>query len=160
MPEVDVVPVAESEKAALWPYLQDYIRELIPYEGGTIPADGGDIAYAPFDLYWRDKGRWPFWGVVDGKRVAFALVRDTGERIEMAEFYSFPEHRRTGTALAFARVVMRRFPGPWELTQFAEHTASVAFWRRVMAHWPFEETSYIGPTSGKPRLRQLFTVPA
>jgi predicted acetyltransferase len=159
MPAVEVVPVAESEKAELWAYLQDYIRELMPYEGGDIPADGGDIDYPYFDLYWREAGRWPFWGVVDGNRVAFALARDTGARIEMAEFYSFPEYRRSGTALAFARAVMRRFPGPWELSQFAAHAAAIAFWRRVIADWPFEETSYIGPTSGKRRLLQSFTVP-
>ena len=159
MPAVEVVPVAESEKAALWTYLQAYIRELMPYEGGTIPADGSDIAYPYFGAYWREAGRWPYWGVVDGRRVAFALVRDIGERIEMAEFYSFPEHRRTGTALAFAHAVMRRFPGPWELTQFAEYAGAVAFWRRVLGDWPFEETNYTGPTSGKPRLRQTFTVP-
>jgi predicted acetyltransferase len=160
MPKADVVPVAESEKAELWACLQDYIRELMPYEGGAVPADGSDIAYPYFDDYWRAKDRWPFWGVADGKRVAFALVRDTGERIEMAEFFSFPEHRRTGTALAFARAVMRKFPGPWELSQFAAHTASVAFWRRVIADWPFAETTYTGPTSGKERRRQTFTVPA
>jgi predicted acetyltransferase len=155
---MEVVPVAESEKAELWAHLQDYVRELIPYEGGEIP-ETGDIPYEYFDLYWREKGRWPFWGMSDGKRVAFALVRDTGERIEMAEFYSFPAFRRTGAALAFARAVMQRFPGPWELSQFAAHTASVAFWRRVIGKWPFEETHYTGPTSGKPRLRQTFTVP-
>jgi predicted acetyltransferase len=157
---VEVVPIAQSEKAELWAYLQAYVRELMPYEGGATPADGSDIDYPYFDLYWRAKDRWPFWGVADGKRVAFALVRDTGERIEMAEFYSFPERRRSGTALAFARAVMQRFPGPWELSQFAENVAAVAFWRRVIADWPFEETSYIGPTSGKQRLLQTFTVPA
>ena len=155
---VEVVPVAEHEKAALWTYLQAYIRELMPYEGGEIPADGSDIAYPPFDLYWREGGCWPFWGVADGKRIAFALVRDTGERIEMAEFYSFPEYRRRGAALQFARAVMQRFPGPWELSQFAEYAAAVAFWRRVLVDWPYEETRYIGPTSGKPRLRQVFDV--
>jgi predicted acetyltransferase len=158
MPKVQVVPVAQAEKAELWAHLQDYIRELMPYEGGEIP-ESGDIDYPSFDLYWRDDGRWPFWGVVDGKRVAFALVHRDGDSTEMAEFYSFPEHRRTGTALAFARAVMARFPGPWELSQFAEHTASVAFWYRVIADWTFSESSYTGATSGAPRLRQTFVVP-
>ena len=155
---VEVVPVSESAKMELWARLQDYIRELMPYEGGEIP-ESGDFDYPHFDLYWRESGRWPFWGVVDGKRVAFALVRDTGARIEMAEFYSFPEHRRSGTALAFARAVMGRFPGPWELSQFAQNAAAVAFWRRVIADWPFEESRYTGPTSGQPRLLQTFIVP-
>jgi predicted acetyltransferase len=155
---VAVIPVAESEKAQLWPYLQDYIRELMPYDGGPVPADGV-FDYPYFDLYWREDGRWPFWGMVDGRRAAFALVHRAGERIEMAEFYSFPQFRRTGTALQFARGVMTRFPGPWELSQYRAHAASVAFWRRVIADWPFEESAYLGAQSGKERLRQTFTVP-
>jgi predicted acetyltransferase len=76
----------------------------------------------------------------------------------MAEFYSFPEVRRTGTALPFARAVMARFPGEWELTEFAAHTAAVAFWKRVLGDTPFTESSYVGQTSGKARLRQVFEV--
>ena len=154
---VQVVPVLESEKAALWPRLQDYLGELMPYQGG--PANG-PFEYSWFDAYWREPAhRWPFWGVVDGERVAFALVHRQPERFEMAEFYSFPEFRRTGVALPFAKAVIARYPGPWELTQFAENTGAVAFWRRVLTDWPFEESRYIGEQSGAPRVRQTFTVP-
>ena len=157
---VDVVPVREAEKAELWARLQDYIRELMPYDGGLTPGDGV-FRYPHFDAYWREpEHRWPFWGVVDGKHSAFALVRRGPERYEMAEFYSFPEFRRTGVALPFAKAVIARYPGPWELTQFAENTGAVAFWRRVLADRPFEESGYIGEQSGKRRLRQIFTVPA
>lgn len=156
---VDVVPIPESEKAILWPRMQDYIRELMPYDGGPTPASGV-FDYPYFDDYWREPGhRWPFWGVASGERVAFALVHRQPERFEMAEFYSFPEFRRTGVALPFAQAVITRFPGPWEMTQFAENTGAVAFWRRVLAPYPFEESAYVGQQSGKPRLRQTFNVP-
>jgi predicted acetyltransferase len=151
------VPVLESEKLALWARLEDYIGELMPYQGGSA---GGPFEYPHFDAYWQEpEHRWPFWGVADGQRVAFALVHRQPERFEMAEFYSFPEFRRTGVALTFAKTVLARYPGPWELTQFAENTGAVAFWRRVLADWPFEESRYTGEQSGKPRIRQTFTVP-
>lgn len=156
---IEVVPITEAEKPQLWPRLQDYIRELMPYDGGPMPADGV-FRYPYFGVYWQEpEHRWPFWGVADGKRVAFALVHRQPERFEMAEFYSFPEFRRTGAALPFAQAVIARFAGPWEMTQYTENTGAVAFWRRVLAPYPFTEESYIGEQSGKPRLRQLFAVP-
>jgi len=156
---IKVVPVLESEKPALWARVQDYIRELMPYDGGPMPADGV-FQYPYFDAYWREpEHRWPFWGVANAQRVAFALVHRQPQRFEMAEFYSFPEFRRRGTALPFAQALIARFPGPWEMTQFAANTGAVAFWRRVLAPYPFEESSYVGEQSGKPRLRQTFVVP-
>jgi predicted acetyltransferase len=154
---VDVVPALESEKPALWARLENYIGELMPYQGGSA---GGPFEYSHFDAYWQEpEHRWPFWGVVDGQHVAFALVHRQPERFEMAEFYSFPEFRRTGLALPFAKAVIARFSGPWELTQFAANIGAVAFWRRVLADYPFEESTYVGAQSGKERLRQTFTVP-
>jgi predicted acetyltransferase len=155
---VDIVPIPESEKAILRRRMQDYIRELMPYDGGPMPADGV-FDYPYFDDYWREpEHRWPFWGMVAGKRAAFALVHRQPERFEMAEFYSFPEFRRTGVALPFAQAIIGRFPGPWELTQFAANAGAVAFWRRVLADYVFEESTYVGAQSGKERLRQIFTV--
>jgi predicted acetyltransferase len=155
---VEIVPVAESEKPFLWARLQDYIRELMPYDGGDIPASGV-FEYRYFDDYWREPDRrWPFWGVVEGQRAAFALVHRMPDRFEMAEFYSFPEFRRTGVARQFARAVIARFPGPWELSEFRAHSAAVAFWHDVIAGYSFDESAYVGEQSGKERLRQTFVV--
>ncbi|MEJ0044339.1 MAG: GNAT family N-acetyltransferase [Rhizomicrobium sp.] len=152
---VAIVPVLESEKALLWEKFQDYAQELTRY--GTHERVDGVFEYPYFDLYWREPDRHPFWAVVDGRRVAFALVHRLNGVTEMAEFYSFPDNRRTGTALLFAQAILERFPGPWELTQYRTNEAAVAFWRRVIGERPYTEDSYIGG-SGIARLRQTFTV--
>ena len=152
---VGIVRITESEKSLLWERMQHYMAELMPF-GNFAPIDGV-FQYKWFDLYWRDRNRIPFWAMVGSERAAFALVlRD--DRTEMAEFYSFPEFRRTGVALDFARQILRRFPGPWELSQYRAHGAAVAFWHRVIAAFPFEEEIYVGG-EGKERLRQTFVVP-
>ncbi len=154
-----IVAVTAAEKPELWRHLQDYMRELLPYGGQLAPADG-DLPYGHFDAYWREpETRWPFWGMRDHRRAGFAFVRKESGRMEMAEFYCFPQFRRTGVGLAFARKLLSRFPGPWEITQFAEHAGAVRFWRRVLADTPFEESRYVGEQSGQPRLRQRFVVP-
>lgn len=152
---VDVVPIQESDKSALWERMQAYMAELMPF-GNFGPVDGV-FGYEWFDLYWQEPNRFPFWGEVEGKRAAFALVH-CGQRTEMAEFYSFPEFRRTGVALDFARQIIRRFRGPWEISQYRAHVAAVAFWHRVLEDYPFSERIYVGG-QGKERLEQTFIVP-
>jgi predicted acetyltransferase len=152
---VDVVPIPVSEKALLWERLQSYIAELMPF-GNFGPVDGF-FEYEWFDLYWREPNRFPFWALADGKRAAFALVHRE-ERAEMVEFYSFPEFRRTGVALDFARQIIKRFPGPWEISQYRAHVVAVAFWHRVIEDYPFCERVYVGG-QGKERLEQTFVVP-
>jgi len=152
---IDVVPVAAADKTLLWDRFQNYARELTQY--GTHKAVNGAFEYPNFDLYWREPDRFPFWAEVDGKRRAFALVH-RGETAEMAEFYSFPEWRRTGVALPFARALFGMFPGPWELTQYRANVAAVSFWRRAIADYSYVESVYVGG-SGVERLRQSFVVP-
>ena len=150
-----VVPVPVSDKSLLWDELQEYIAELMEF--GTHKPVDGVFEYPWFDLYWTEHNRFPFWAYVDGERVAFALV-NCEARTEMAEFYSFPKFRRSGLALDFARQVIRRFPGPWTLSEYRAHTAAVAFWHKVIADYPFDERVYVGG-QGKERLEQTFEVP-
>jgi predicted acetyltransferase len=152
---VEIATVPLSEKPLLWEHFQRYCAELMPY-GNFGPVDGV-FEYKWFDLYWRDADRFPFWAIADGTRAAFALVHRE-ERTEMAEFYSFHEFRRSGVALEFARQILKRFPGPWEISQYRANAGAVAFWHRVIADYAIEERAYIGE-QGKERLSQTFTVP-
>ena len=152
---VEVVPIPIEDKTLLWDRMQNYMAELMPF-GNFAPVDG-IFQYKWFDLYWGDSNRFPYWAVVGKEPAAFALVhRD--ERTEMAEFYSFPEFRRTGAALDFARQILGLFPGPWELSEYRQNVAAVAFWHRAIEAYPFEEQVYVGG-EGKERLRQIFVVP-
>ena len=151
---VEIVPVRVEDKAELWTRMQAYMAELMQF-GNFAPVDGV-FQYPWFDLYWKEPGRHPFWALADGKRAAFALVHCEG-RTEMAEFYSFPEFRRTGVALDFARQIIKRFPGAWEISQYRAHIAAVTFWHRVIEEYEFTERVYIGGED-KERLEQTFLV--
>ena len=152
---VEIVPIPVEDKPLLWDRMQHYMAELMAF-GNFAPVDG-IFQYKWFDLYWTESKRFPFWAMLDNRRVAFALVC-CEDRTEMAEFYSFPEVRRSGAALDFARQILKRFPGPWELSEYRQNVAAVAFWHRVIKAYPFEEQLYVGG-EGKERLRQLFVVP-
>ena len=151
--ELRAVPL--SEKPQLWARMQHYMAELMPY--GNFGPVNGIFEYDGFDLYWQEPNRFAFWATVSGERAAFALIHCEA-RNEMAEFYSFPEFRRTGVGLDFARQILKRFAGPWEISQYRAHTGAVTFWHRVIAEYPFEERINVGG-QGKERLEQTFVVP-
>lgn len=151
---VKVAPIPESDKTLLRTRMQAYMAELMPF-GNFGPVDD-KFEYEGFELYWREPDRFPFWALVDGEPVAFALVHRR-ERTEMAEFYTFPEFRRTGAGIDFARQLLKRFPGAWEISQYRAHRVAVDFWHRVIADYPFAERVYVGG-QGKERLEQTFVV--
>jgi predicted acetyltransferase len=151
---VEVMPIPASDKALLWNQMQSYMAELMPF--GNFSPVAGVFQYEWFELYWKDANRFPFWAIASGKRAAFALVHCEA-RTEMAEFYTFAEFRRTGVGIDFARQLLKRFPGPWEISQYRAHHAAVAFWHRVIAGYSFSERVYVGG-QGKERLEQTFVV--
>ncbi len=158
MPSISLIPVSESEKPVLWKLLQSYLAELSTL-GGDGPLDGV-YPYRYFDAYWHEAERWPLWIRSDGQTAGFAMVRrqkELGEkaRIEMAEFYVEPAHRRGKIGLFAARAIFARFPGKWELSEFTANAGAIAFWRRVLAGF----ADYTEIISGG-RIVQLFEVAA
>jgi predicted acetyltransferase len=135
---------------------QIYAAELAPMVGVT-PIDG-IFPYPPFDEYWRDETRWPFWAVADGTRIGFALVRFASEHdaMQMAEFFILPAHRRGGGGLNFARGLLVRFPGPWKIRQILANTGATAFWRRVAEPHGYTEETF--SKDGIDRIEQTLTV--
>ena len=156
MMRLEVVPVPESQKPALWEMVQAYIAELSVY-AGVEPTDGA-YEYKPFDLYWREDGRFPFWARMNGWEAGFALVwRDCGHDLfRMAEFYVVPEFRRAGLAMEFARAVIEQFHGRWKVRQIARNTPAVAFWRKALAPYNYTEESF--EDRGLARWEQSFMI--
>ena len=152
----EIVPVPESDKAALWEMLQAYIAELSVY-AGVEPVEGV-YRYAPFERYWSEEGRFPFWAMVGDKRAGFALVwHDRGNGVfRMAEFYVAPQFRRTTIGGAFAHRVLRSFPGHWKIRQIARNTGAVAFWRKTLARYGYTEENF--HDRGLERFEQSFVV--
>jgi predicted acetyltransferase len=151
-----IIAVPSSEKSDLWAMFQTYAAELAPMAGVT-PVDGV-IPYPYFDDYWQDETRWPFWAVLDGARIGFALVRFAPEdnAMQMAEFFILPAHRRGGSGLNFAHDLLARFPGPWKIRQIVANKGATAFWRRVAE--PYSHTEETFPQNDIDRIEQTLTV--
>ncbi len=153
---LEILPVPSSEKSALWAMYRSYALELAPM--ANIVIVNGEIPAPDFDDFWQNASHWPFWAVLDGKRIGFALIRFVGElnAMQMAQFYIAPEYRRGNNGLMFARDVIARHPGPWRIRQMAANTGAVAFWRRVVEIYPYTEESF--DLRGVSRIEQTVTV--
>lgn len=137
-PDIAAVPL--SEKSDLWTMYQRYARELAPM-AGILPVDG-EIPDPRFDNYWTRDKHWPYWAMLDGTRIGFALLHHEPEHMRMAQFYIVPEHRREQHGLHFAHGLLTRHPGPWRIRQMATNLNAVAFWRRVCEPFGYTEAQF------------------
>ena len=151
-----VRPVADDQ----WPVVawlwQDFRHDLAPVVHGFPYADGryrhewldeypspdrcGYLAWAPHPNTGEDAP------------VGFALVRglDTTTRT-MQAFFVVPAARRSGLGRRFARDVVGRHRGPWEIPFQHDNAAATDFWRAVAsAVWGDVWTETTEPVPGKP----------
>jgi predicted acetyltransferase len=51
----------------------------------------------------------------------------------MAEFFITRTRRRLGIGAIAVQLILSRFAGRWEITEYLENAGAVSFWRRVVA---------------------------
>jgi predicted acetyltransferase len=108
----DLTPRVEPAPIGLKPLLRrlltDYLVEFAEMEDVAPRLDpDGHAPYRHFDDYWTDAARVPFavWRGVEP--IGFCLLRDAGERWQIAEFYVAPAYRRQGVGDAVVDAVKR-----------------------------------------------------
>ena len=153
---VEIAPVPQGEKPAMWAMYQAYAGELAPMV--NVEPVNGVYCDPRFDLYWIERTRWPYWAMSSGERAGFAMVHVDPEfgGMRMGEFYIRPEFRRAGIGHAFANTLLARHPGSWRIRQISGNTAAVAFWRRVAERFGYTEDRFID--KGFARVEQRFSV--
>lgn len=153
-----VRPVAHDEweiVAWLW---QDFRHDLGRVVGGFPYADGR-YQHAWLDEHPRPDGAgylaWqPHPKTGEAAPVAFATVRGVGTgTCVMQAFFVVPAARRGGWGRWFAREVVERHPGAWEIPFQRDNHAAGAFWRRVAAElWGEKWVETPEPAPGRPEL--------
>jgi predicted acetyltransferase len=77
----------------------------------------------------------------------------------MAEFFIARARRRLGIGRTAVQLILSRFAGRWEITEYLRNAEAVSFWRRVVATYTqgsYQERIVNGEVrqvfvSGKPR---------
>jgi predicted acetyltransferase len=159
--KIEVRPASRSERRTIERMLDPYLRELSTFREVQVGATS-TAEYPYLEDYWSDPNRFPFiiWqgNLVVGFALARRFVSENPPRMQVAEFYIAPCHRREGVGEAAAAMLWRRFPGPWELETQYRNEAATEFWTRCIERFADEPSiEEFEATDGR-RLRFRFQV--
>jgi predicted acetyltransferase len=134
---------APADRLWIQSVYRDYLDDLNPGTG-IFPALGevghrepdqiahwfGDPNTYPLVIM---KGREP----VGFARVLRAMAGGAAPRIDyrMAEFFVLRTRRRLGIGQTAVQLILNRFAGRWEISEYLRNAAAVNFWRRVVASY-------------------------
>lgn len=139
----------------------DYLDDLGLLNTGIFPAFG-EVGHAVPDQLQRwllDRAAVLLTILDDGEPAGFAMVVRQGAAsrdadFRMAEFYVDRPHRRRGIGRSAVRLILDRFAGRWEISEYTRNPAAVKFWRSVVSAYTqgkYREHSHAG------EVRQYFT---
>ena len=122
---------------------RDYLDDLNPGTG-IFPALG-EVGHREPDqiAHWfGDPNTFPLVIVKGSEPVGFARVlravaSAAQPRIDyrMAEFFVLRTRRRLGIGRTAVQLILSRFAGRWEISEYLRNAEAVSFWRRVVASY-------------------------
>jgi predicted acetyltransferase len=154
---VEIVAVLSTEISTLRNLFQFYQYDFSEIEGARVGEDGRfhHLDNAAFEH--------AYFIQANGDLAGFALVNRKASHVVdgevvwwMEEFFIMRRYRHASLGRQAARLVIDRHRGTWEVTQTPNNIAAIAFWRRVLAAYAYEEVEFIDPKWG-PRPLQRFS---
>jgi predicted acetyltransferase len=134
---------APADRLWIQSVYRDYLDDLNPGTG-IFPALG-EVGHREPDqiAHWfGDPNTYPLVIVKGREPVGFARVLrpmagGAAPRIDyrMAEFFVLRTRRRLGIGQTAVQLILNRFAGRWEISEYLRNAAAVSFWRRVVASY-------------------------
>jgi predicted acetyltransferase len=158
---------APADRLWMQSVYRDYLDDLNP--GTGLFPRLGEVGHREPDLiahWFGDANTYPLVIVRGAEQVGFARVLNvvgakTQPRLDyrMAEFFIARARRRLGIGQTAVQLILSRFSGRWEITEYVRNAAAVSFWRRVVSAYTegrYQERIANGEVhqvfvSGKPR---------
>src|SRR5246127_2626102 len=137
---------APADRLWIQSVYRDYLDDLNPSNPGTgiFPALG-EVGHREGDqiAHWfGDPNTFPLVIVKGSEPVGFARVlritataAPPGIDYRMAEFFVARARRRLGIGQTAVQLILSRFAGRWEITEYLRNADAVSFWRRVVASY-------------------------
>jgi len=134
---------APADRLWIQSVYRDYLDDLNPGTG-IFPALG-EVGHREPDqiAHWfGDPNTFPLIIVKGSEPVGFARVlravaSAAQPRIDyrMAEFFVLRTRRRLGIGRTAVQLILSRFAGRWEISEYLRNAEAVSFWRRVVASY-------------------------
>jgi len=123
---------------------RDYLDDLAPLNTGVFPILGEVGHSEPDQLarWYADSSAHLLVILKSGMPAGFAMVGRGGPAFgrapvdyRMAEFFISRPQRRLGVGRLAVPLILDRFAGSWEITEYLRNPGAVNFWRRVVAQY-------------------------
>jgi predicted acetyltransferase len=134
---------APADRLWIQSVYREYLDDLNP--GTGLFPRLGEVGHREPDLiahWFGDPNTYPLVIVKGSEPVGFArVVRSVAgaaqPRIDyrMGEFFVSRARRRLGIGRTAVQLILSRFAGRWEITEYLRNAAAVSFWRRVVASY-------------------------
>ena len=159
---------APADRLWIQSVYRDYLDDLNPGTGlfpapgrSRSPRAGPDRALVRGSehLPAGDRARRGAGGLCRACCAALATAAQPRVDYRMAEFFIARARRRLGIGRTAVQLILSRFAGRWEITEYLRNAEAVSFWRRVVAAYTqgsYQERIVNGEVhqvfvSGKPR---------
>jgi predicted acetyltransferase len=142
---VSVRDARSSNSDRLWigSIYREYLDDLSALSTGIFPVLG-EVGHREPDQIARwfgDRNAYPLVILKSAEPVGFAMVARTqappvsppAVEYRMAEFFITRASRRLGVGRTAVNLILNRFAGRWEITEYLRNPGAVSFWRRVVA---------------------------
>ncbi len=141
---VSVRDARDSQSDRLWigSIYREYLDDLAALSTGIFPVLG-EVGHREPDQVARwfgDRNAFPLVILKAAERVGFAMVARSPNHpkaplaeYRMVEFFIARASRRLGVGRMAVNLILNRFAGRWEITEYVRNPGAVNFWRRVVA---------------------------
>ena len=143
---------SRADRAWIAKVFRDYIDDLDPLSTGIFPVLG-EVGHREPDQVARwfgDLNAFPLVIAQSQLPVGFAMVARGaagGADYRMGEFFIDRAHRNLGLGQGAVQLILDRFAGRWEITEYQRNPVAVKFWRRVVTTYTggqFQERIFNG----------------
>lgn len=142
---VSVRDARPSRSDRLWigSIYREYLDDLAPASSTGIFPALGEVGHREPDQIARwfgDRNAFPLVILKAAEPVGFAMVARSqvppgppAVEYRMAEFFIARASRRLGVGRTAVNLILNRFAGRWEITEYLRNPGAVSFWRRVVS---------------------------
>jgi predicted acetyltransferase len=150
---------SRADRAWIAQVFRDYMDDLDPQSTGIFPVLG-EVGHREPDQVARwfgDPNAFPLVIAQSQQPVGFAMVArlagseagaaKPGADYRMGEFFIDRKHRGLGLGKGAVQLILDRFAGRWEITEYQRNPGAVKFWRRVVTTYTggrFQERIFNG----------------
>ena len=128
---------SRADRSWIAKVFRDYIDDLDPLSTGIFPVLG-EVGHREPDQVARwfgDPNAFALLIAQSQLPVGFAMVARLSDAkgYRMGEFFIDRAHRSLGLGRGAVQLILDRFAGRWEITEYQRNPVAVKFWRRVVA---------------------------